>query len=318
MKSVSSAFIALSFTSLACVGVTSFHYPSTQTFLLSTRSSSSSSSSSSRPSRQLSLHPNRLLTSDSNTIRTIIMSTNNENEENTSTPSPSTGRRRRTRKDGKNKKAIEESSSTATTSDESVEKEVEKEEVEVDVVAKVEEVNTPPPPPPSKPVQLQVMDVRDVVSGVSPKAAQGVKDDEEIYDDEEYDDDDEYEYYYEDEDSNEVVVASGSRDSSLETLLADAKRMRKEQEESGEDEDAFSIPSAIRSVISNIITVDFFVVCALLAWFLAGIFCSYIIKDDTVQIAFNGIFEPVVQPALGVLMIGSAAGAVFNDEEKEE
>eukprot|EP00979_Chaetoceros_neogracilis_P004168 scaffold731_cov224-Chaetoceros_neogracile.AAC.13 len=33
--------------------------------------------------------------------------------------------------------------------------------------------------------------------------------------------------------------------------------------------------------------------------------------DDTVQIAFNGIFEAIVQPALGILMIGSAAGSLF-------
>jgi len=147
-------------------------------------------------------------------------------------------------------------------------------------------------------------------------------DEDEEFDDDDDDDDDEYEYYYEDENNNEVVIATTSKSNdsnSLEALLADAKKMRKQAEiENGDDnENSISIPGTIKSVISTIVTIDFFVVCALLAWFLAGIFCSYIIKDDTVQIAFNGIFEPVVQPALGVLMIGSAAGAVFKEPEKE-
>mgnify|MGYP001036345466 CR=1 FL=1 len=36
------------------------------------------------------------------------------------------------------------------------------------------------------------------------------------------------------------------------------------------------------------------------------------------QIAFNGIFQPVVQPALGVLMIGAVAGGLGNDGDKKE
>mmetsp|Transcript_25985 Transcript_25985/g.29707 ORF Transcript_25985/g.29707 Transcript_25985/m.29707 type:complete len:288 (-) Transcript_25985:233-1096(-) len=214
-------------------------------------------------------------------------------------------RKRRKRKDGKNVKSIQESSA-----EESEKKE--NEDTSPSATNVVSRSVLTSPLTPSKAVQVQVMDVRDVVAGVAPKQTQlSVEDD-----DEEYDDDDEYEYYYEDEDENEIVLGSGSKDSSLEALLADAKKMRKDEEESG-NADEFSIPSAIRGVISTIVTVDFFVVCALLAWFLAGIFCSYVIKDDTVQIAFNGIFEPVVQPALGVLMIGSVTGAVFNEEEKE-
>ena len=74
----------------------------------------------------------------------------------------------------------------------------------------------------------------------------------------------------------------------------------------------------IFDILSTIVTIDFFVVLALLAWFLAGIFCSYVLKDDTVQIAFNMNFQAVTQPALGILMIGSVAGQAFGKEEKEE
>ena len=209
-------------------------------------------------------------------------------------------RRRRRRKDGKNVEAKEESE-------------------------KVEEpstVNVSTSKP--EPVTVKVQDIRDLVAGKTPEEtvedetkSQSIEeyDDE---DDEDLDDDEEYEYYYEDEDNNEVIVGTSSTgDSSLEALLADAKRMRAKEAEEKSEADGPSIPSAIKSVISTIVTIDFFVVCALLAWFLAGIFCSYVIKDDTVQIAFNGIFEPVVQPALGILMIGSAAGAAFQEPEKE-
>lgn len=261
-----------------------------------------------------------------------MSNTNSENSETeTSSSSNTSTRRRRKRKDGKNVNSIVEDESSKSSNVVKDEQKEEKEskvaqaEVKVEVgngsSEKEETIISSQPTSPSKTVQLQVRDVRDIVSGVASKSSQVVVEDEYEEDDDEYeeDDDDEYEYYYEDEDNNEVVIGSGSRDSSLESLLADAKRLRKEEVDSGESEESgISIPSAIRSVISTIVTVDFFVVCALLAWFLAGIFCSYIVKDDTVQIAFNGIFEPVVQPALGVLMIGSAAGAVFNDEEKKE
>ena len=102
--------------------------------------------------------------------------------------------------------------------------------------------------------------------------------------------------------------ASKSNDS-LETLLADAKRLRAAK--GGSDKKGSSIGDTLSNVVSTIVTTDFFVVCALLLWFLVGVFCSYVLKDDTVQIAFNDIFQPIVQPALGILMIGSAAGALM-------
>ena len=61
-------------------------------------------------------------------------------------------------------------------------------------------------------------------------------------------------------------------------------------------------------MIQNIIAADFFLILAFLAWFLAGVISSSVFKNDAIQLAFNGIFQPVVQPALGILMIGSLAG----------
>lgn len=192
----------------------------------------------------------------------------------------------------------------------------------------------PPPPPPVvvesielKPrdddvVEFKIQDVRDVISGTT----EAVEEDEE---DEE--DDDEWEYVDadEEEDNDEydyvVVESSGTKRDSLEQLLADAKSFRvaekekdKEDKDNDEEEGGISIPKSVSGAISTIVTIDFFVVMALLVWFLAGIFGQYVLKDETIQIAFNNIFEPVVQPALGILMIGSAAGAMFRKDEDEE
>ena len=84
--------------------------------------------------------------------------------------------------------------------------------------------------------------------------------------------------------------------------------------ENPKDEGGIDIVFGVKNIISTIITADFFLVCALLVWFVAGIFCSYVLKDDFVQIQFNNRFETIVQPALGILMIGSAAGGEANNE----
>lgn len=156
----------------------------------------------------------------------------------------------------------------------------------------------------TEPIQLKVQDVRNLAGGNSEQIKTEFKIKEENQKD--------------NRPSSKVSVGTtSSSDSSLEALLADAKRIRESEVSKSTESEEPSIPKAIKSVISTIVTVDFFVVCGLLAWFLAGIFCSYVLKDDAVQIAFNGIFEPVVQPALGILMIGSAAGAAFGDPKKE-
>lgn len=84
-----------------------------------------------------------------------------------------------------------------------------------------------------------------------------------------------------------------------------------------EEESGSGTKATIRNALSTLVTADFFLVCAFLLWFLAGIFCSSVLKDDTVQIAFNSNFQAFVQPALGVLMIGSIAGGFLQDEEEE-
>jgi len=172
------------------------------------------------------------------------------------------------------------------------------------------------------PVQMQVMSVRDMVSGGSPKST----------------------ITSNNSSPTKIAVAasstatgsisrndssstpssptsyggssSSSMDDSLQQLLEDAKMMQLENADVGE-ESGSGTKATIRNALSTLVTADFFLVCAFLLWFLAGIFCSSVLKDDTVQIAFNSNFQAFVQPALGVLMIGSIAGGFLQDEEEE-
>ena len=203
-------------------------------------------------------------------------------EENGSSSS-SGARKRRKRKDGKNVPSAVQVETEASSQEDAPPPAPATEKEEGKKMASSS--STPPPAP----VQMKVFDVRDIVSGVTPD------DDDEDEEDEE-EEDGEYEYYYEDEDGNEISLPSSSpsstSDDPMERLLADARKMREQSSSSAveNESDGPSIPATVRSVISTIVTADFFVVCGLLLWFLAGIFCSYVIKDDTVQIAFNGTY----------------------------
>lgn len=112
-------------------------------------------------------------------------------------------------------------------------------------------------------------------------------------------------------------------DSSLDQLLEDVRLMTEEEKDAKSEGGVFSdaegkgVKEMIGNALSTIVTADFFVVCGFLVWFLVGIFCSSILKDDTIQIAFNNNFETLVQPALGVLMIAAIGGNFFKEEEQE-
>jgi hypothetical protein len=179
------------------------------------------------------------------------------------------------------------------------------------------------PPTANNVMVMKVRDIRDVVSGApeSPTYDEegGAYDDAEeededeegaddIDDGDELADDEEWEYYDVDEDGREIVASSGrqrsaggdassggTRDDPINQLLADARRMRASSEGQSQTKTK-GVKEIIFEVISTIVTVDFFLVLALLVWFLAGIFCSYVLKDDAVQIAFNMNFERLTQP----------------------
>jgi hypothetical protein len=119
---------------------------------------------------------------------------------------------------------------------------------------------------------------------------------------------------------------TGNLDDSLKMLLLDARKMQDDKDserqdaiESGTFDDTvdISFKKKVRSTIGTIIAADFFVVCAFLVWFLIGIAARSVADNDTIQIAFNNNFQLLVQPAIGILMVGSVAGAVFPEKEEE-
>ncbi|KAL7470826.1 hypothetical protein ACHAXS_011105 [Conticribra weissflogii] len=239
--------------------------------------------------------------------------------------SSSSSRKRRKRKDGK-----QFTTTSSSTTDAETDLTEQKESASLP-----EPEETPPEPreqPKQNTVVMQVRDIRDVLSGddtatTTPAAKTDAVNDNDD-DDEELADDEEWEYY-DDEDEEEfntpTPVGGRTNDDSLEQLLADARRMRSSNSSGSnngemlqnEREQESSIKDKIFDAISTLVTIDFFVVIALLVWFLAGIFCSTVLGNDAVQIAFNMNFERVTQPALGILMIGSVAGALGNKEEDE-
>ena len=170
------------------------------------------------------------------------------------------------------------------------------------------ELNMPPPAPAvhkENVVVMKVRDIRDVVSGAPETILidQTVVIDHDDSDDDNLAEDEEWEYFDVDENGNEIIAfderveRKEAKDDSIEQLLADARQMRRAKPvDEGRVDSSSSMKNTILDVISNIVTVDFFVVIGLLAWFLAGIFCSSVLHNDAVQIAFNMNFERVTQP----------------------
>jgi hypothetical protein len=158
-------------------------------------------------------------------------------------------------------------------------------------VAEVEEIATPVSvvelkPRESSPVQLQVRDVRELVGGASVSAssssssapASPVATTSRT------------------DSSPSTSFSSNTLDDSLERLLADAKTMKDDAGDEEDDSEVGSVKASIGKVVSTIVTADFFLVMVFFVWFMGGIFCSSVLKDDTVQIAFNSKFRSYVVP----------------------
>jgi hypothetical protein len=78
-------------------------------------------------------------------------------------------------------------------------------------------------------------------------------------------------------DNSPASFTKNSDNDPLARLLADAREM-KLQEKDEDNVEGTTTTGVISKVLSTIVTADFFVVLALFVWFLAGIFCSYILK----------------------------------------
>lgn len=110
--------------------------------------------------------------------------------------------------------------------------------------------------------------------------------------------------FADDEDEDEEDVEDD--DDPLARLLVDAEEMRATQRDAGMTKpEEGGVTGTIKKVLSTIVTVDFFFVCALFLWFLAGIFCSYILK---VRRARSGGPPP---PAMGARRVRARTRLFF-------
>jgi maltodextrin utilization protein YvdJ len=151
-------------------------------------------------------------------------------------------------------------------------------------------------------VVMQVHGIQDVLSGNDSTTAT-------MNNEEELGEDEEWEYYDDEEDAttqSAAVPAGRTRDESVEQLLVDVHQFHSvtNTESTSPTQNKASISGTVFNLISTIVTIDFFVVIALLVWFLTGIFYLSVFKDNAVQIVFNMNFERVTQPVMGILMNG--------------
>jgi hypothetical protein len=133
------------------------------------------------------------------------------------------------------------------------------------------------------PVQFQVKDVRELVGGTVPSTETPAEDFP-------FSIPNPFKAFSDSSPATPSAPAprSTSSDESLARLLEDAREMQEDEDENGVSEESpDTIKSKVRNVLSTIVTADFFLVLAFLLWFLAGIFCSSVLKDDAVQILFN-------------------------------
>lgn len=114
-----------------------------------------------------------------------------------------------------------------------------------------------------------------------------------------------------------------SQDLDLSELSADIARFRAKEGKKTESLSE-SVAGEAKGIISTIIAIDFFVVIIFMLWFIAGVVSSYGFKNTFLLDEFNASWNPIVQPALGVLMGGTILGGVLSklreagDEDNEK
>jgi hypothetical protein len=74
---------------------------------------------------------------------------------------------------------------------------------------------------------------------------------------------------------------------------------------------------SVKNAFSYVLIADFFLIIFFLGWFIAASISKEAFANPYLLERFQDIFQPVIQPALGVLMIGSVLSGVIKDDEKK-
>ena len=84
-------------------------------------------------------------------------------------------------------------------------------------------------------------------------------------------------------------------------------------------EEEGGIMKTVKNGFAALLIADFFVVIGFLVWFIAATVQREITGNNFLLERFQDFFQPVLQPALGLLMLGSVASGVSgNNEDKKE
>lgn len=96
-------------------------------------------------------------------------------------------------------------------------------------------------------------------------------------------------------------------------LLRDAQRMRKRRaqaEQSGER--SVTKQWSLRSVVDTLLLWDFFLVVGLLVWLVVALVPHFAAHNDALLDPWLALWQPFIQPVLGVLMLGTIAQGAWS------
>lgn len=92
-------------------------------------------------------------------------------------------------------------------------------------------------------------------------------------------------------------------------ILADFEALLQSDQDSGSvSKIRFGSMSILQKLLNKALVLDFFVVVGFLLWFLVGVALQS--SNPAMLLGFQSIFQPVVVPALTVLMVGSIATGI--------
>lgn len=90
------------------------------------------------------------------------------------------------------------------------------------------------------------------------------------------------------------------------------------QQNTSGDENGFKLGSQVKDVLSAVLIADFFAILVFLVWFIAASVSKQFFGNAFLLERFQDIFNPVIQPALGLLMVGSVASGLIKGDDKDK
>lgn len=88
-------------------------------------------------------------------------------------------------------------------------------------------------------------------------------------------------------------------------LLKDLKALRSKRKAMGKPKGSQPVVDGFKTVIDTILLWDFFLVVGLLVWLVVALIPHFAAKNDVLLDPWLGLWQPFIQPVLGVLMLGT-------------